>query len=413
MLTVARVLIFCIVLFFYLHIQFHLKTGDELEVYELDSPSKETLEEICDVRQPARLTFQAEQLSSRLLSAGDTYGAFDVKVRDAKGTLEEDEDPYVPLRLDEALKVVENDTQSRYVIESNSEYLEETGLAKTFRAADPFLRPYMVASCRYDYTTASAGTNTPFRYNLDNRTYIAALSGKLTIKLSPPKASRYLYPVKDYCNFEFRSPVNPWNPQAQYKPDFDKAKCLDVVLEPGMALFVPARWWYSLQFTDTNTHVAVFRYGTYMSLLANAPHMIMWALQAQNVQHRMAMELGDSSMCSEDSLLPPSVSNHVSQEPASGAERQSAQTSQSTEISRGPNQQPAAATRAATVIEPATSSPFKSGDKSATEINVGSATGIVGQSSNFFPAPESTSIPEASTASSVANTSVPNAATVA
>jgi hypothetical protein len=211
--------------------------------------------------------------------------------------------------------------------------------------------------------------------------------------------------------------VNPWNPQAQYKPDFDKAKCLDVVLEPGMALFVPARWWYSLQFTDTNTHVAVFRYGTYMSLLANAPHMVMWALQAQNVQHRMAMELGDPSMSSEDSLLPPSVSNHVSQEPASGTEGQSAQTSQTTEISGGPNQQPAAATTAAAgaVIKAATSSPSQPSDISATDINVGSAAGIVGQSSNLFPAPECDSIPEATEAasSSVANTSVSNAATVA
>ena len=65
MLTVASVLVFTVVLFFYLHIQFHLKTSNDLEVYELDSPSKETLEEVCDLRQPARLSFVPEQLCSR------------------------------------------------------------------------------------------------------------------------------------------------------------------------------------------------------------------------------------------------------------------------------------------------------------------------------------------------------------
>ena len=37
--------IFCLVLFIYLHIQFHLKTGEDLEMYEVDEPSKEKLED--------------------------------------------------------------------------------------------------------------------------------------------------------------------------------------------------------------------------------------------------------------------------------------------------------------------------------------------------------------------------------
>ena len=46
------IFIFCLVLFLYLHIQYHLKTSDDLEVYTLNSPSKDKLEEICTIRQP-------------------------------------------------------------------------------------------------------------------------------------------------------------------------------------------------------------------------------------------------------------------------------------------------------------------------------------------------------------------------
>ncbi len=35
------VLIFCSILFLYIHIYFHLKTSDDLEVYEIDKPSKD------------------------------------------------------------------------------------------------------------------------------------------------------------------------------------------------------------------------------------------------------------------------------------------------------------------------------------------------------------------------------------
>jgi len=35
------IFIFCIVLFLYLHIIFHLKTSNDLEVYTIESPSKD------------------------------------------------------------------------------------------------------------------------------------------------------------------------------------------------------------------------------------------------------------------------------------------------------------------------------------------------------------------------------------
>ena len=49
---IISLFVFCVILFFYLHIQFHLKTSDDLEIYEVEQASKEKIEEICDLRQP-------------------------------------------------------------------------------------------------------------------------------------------------------------------------------------------------------------------------------------------------------------------------------------------------------------------------------------------------------------------------
>ena len=38
--------VFCLVLFIYLHVTFQLRTSNDLEVYEIDEPSKDKLEEI-------------------------------------------------------------------------------------------------------------------------------------------------------------------------------------------------------------------------------------------------------------------------------------------------------------------------------------------------------------------------------
>jgi hypothetical protein len=114
--------------------------------------------------------------------------------------------------------------------------------------------------------------------------------GSITIKLAPPKSSKYLHPIEDYENFEFKSPINPWNPQPKYKIDFDKIKCLEITLNPGKILYIPAYWWYSFKF-DSNTSVSCFKYRTYMNNLAIIPQITLYALQNQNVERKFAKQI--------------------------------------------------------------------------------------------------------------------------
>ena len=77
-------IVFCIVLFFYLHIHYHLKTSNDLEVYTIDNPSKNKLEEICNIRQPVVFKFDNSELLEicNLSNFESNYGAFDIKIRD-------------------------------------------------------------------------------------------------------------------------------------------------------------------------------------------------------------------------------------------------------------------------------------------------------------------------------------------
>ena len=78
--------IFCLVLFIYLHVQFHMKTGEDLEMYEVDQPSKEKLEEICDIRQPVLFNFDCQTIidTSSKSYITKNYNAFEVKIRNIK-----------------------------------------------------------------------------------------------------------------------------------------------------------------------------------------------------------------------------------------------------------------------------------------------------------------------------------------
>ena len=291
--------VFCLVLFIYLHINFHFKTSDDLEVYEIEQGSKDKLEEICDLRQPVIFDFESDKIIeyTNKTYLSNNYHAFEIKVRNTKDT-DYNSEIYIPLPLHSAAKLVKEDTTSSYFSENNADFLQETGALKSFQYNDEFLRPYMVSNCNYDVMIGSQDTVTPFRYELNYRNHFLVTEGSVTIKMAPPKSSKYLYTVYDYENFEFRSPINPWSPQKQYAVDFDKIKCLEVVLIPGKTLHIPAYWWYSIKFSKDSS-ISCFRYRTYMNNAAISPHIAMYALQLQNVKRNTVKKLDINQLNSE------------------------------------------------------------------------------------------------------------------
>ena len=278
------IFIFCIVLFLYLHIHYHLKTSEDLEVYTIERPSKEKLEEICDIRQPVIFDFKNDILleSCNLGTLDDNYGAFDIQVRDVTNK-DDNIELYLPFLLKEAINIFKDDKNEKYISEKNQDFLKETGAIKNYSYNDAFLRPPSVSKCIYDLMTGSLGSKTPLRYDLNYRNYYYVTSGKINIKLIPPHSSKYLYPIKDYDNFEFRSPVNVWDVQQEYKADFDKIKVLDVTLNKGEIIFIPAYWWYSIEYKKLSS-VCTFKYRTFMNVLAISPELVLTMLQGQNIK---------------------------------------------------------------------------------------------------------------------------------
>lgn len=287
--AILNLLIFCLVLFVYVHVYFHLKTCDDLEVYEIFQPSKEKLEEVCDMRQPVMFDYPNEELLKVCTrnTIQNTYGAFEVKIRNLNVTTKEEEELYIPLTFTKAHIAIKEDTQKKYLVEKNSEFLEETAMIKMFKYNDAFVRPNMVSNCIYDIMIANKGVHTPFRYEVNYRNYFMTTEGSVCIKLAPPKSQKYLYHIADYENFEFSTPINPWEVQKQYAGDFEKIKCLEVHLKQGTMIYIPAFWWYSIEFGESST-VAVFKYRTFMNNIAIFPKLAMRLLQNQNVKRQIA-----------------------------------------------------------------------------------------------------------------------------
>jgi hypothetical protein len=292
-------ILFCTILFLYLHIQFHLKTSNDLELYEVNVCSKEKMDEMCDIRQPIIIN-NFDEGSSIIHSTNlnhliSHYPNFEIMVRDvSKEDGEDGENDNSQMRLPLKLEAAESVFKEGgdFITECNKDFLIETSVIKQMQRHDRFMRPSMVMSCLYDVLAGGDNSVTPLRYNTNYRNFFLVTQGNIELKLFPPKCSKYLHPIKDYVNFEYRSPINPWAPQDKYINDYGKIKCLEVKVSQGQMLYIPAYWWYSIQFSN-NASISTFQYTTYMNAIATLPELVMYALQNQNITHKIMENSGE------------------------------------------------------------------------------------------------------------------------
>lgn len=277
--------IFLIVLFIYLHVFFHLKTSNDMEIYDIDTPSKDKLEEICDLRQPMTFKFFDSEILQELSLTNiiNKYSASHVNVRNINN---QDDDLYIPLSLKETIDLLKNDNNNEYISLNNSDFITDTKLDKLLSNNESFFKPVMMSSKRYDIIIGSVNSRTPLVHNIDYRNYYLVTEGNVSIKLITPNSKQYLHNVNDYINYEFRSPINPWNPQDNYVSDFNKANTLEVNLKKGDIIFIPAYWWYSIRFNEMSS-ICVFNYKTYMNTLSTLPYLFMYYLQKTNIKHKI------------------------------------------------------------------------------------------------------------------------------
>ena len=303
--------IFILSLFFYIHVTAQWKTSNDLEIYESDFESAHHLQEVCAVKQPVVFKFQNNKVADAFCERFQTakfekYDNIDIRVKDRN---DYDKQPlnsnrkednvkdlsvdYVPLSFRSTRRLMSTDTNAKYFSEKNQTFLEESGLDRACNSLDAHLKPPLSTYTKYDLLIGSPLVTTPLRYHLESHHFIATTRGKIKVKLGPPKYSKIIPVNKDYENYEFWSPLNPWKTKVdaksnkEYKDILQKTKFLDIEVNTGDVLFVPPYWWYSVSFSgDAETTVATFTYDVAMNIAAQLKHWGLYYLQQSNIKNR-------------------------------------------------------------------------------------------------------------------------------
>ena len=288
--------IFICILFLYIYITNQYKKGEDLEIYEMDYSNNAYLQEVCEIRQP--VIFRFDTIHPKLFSEMEIpkiskYYSYDVCIKDAHdyykdGRIENSHIDSVQLSFQNTVKLFEKDQAKHFFSENNSEFLEECNLVKSLSSCDDFFKPHFTIYSHYDLMFGSPGAVTPLRYHTNYRQILCVTSGKIQVKMAPWKSNKYLHPIKDYDNYEFRSPVHAHHPKEEFAVDYEKTKFLDFSVEQGNVLVIPPYWFYSIEYDDKpGTYLCQFIYNSAMNCLSNIGDLGLHWLQRQNITKKI------------------------------------------------------------------------------------------------------------------------------
>ena len=291
--------IFTIILFLYIHVVAEYGRSEDLEIYEMDYIDNKQFQEVCNIKQPVLFefkSFEPEIFKTMTIPAIGSGTNDEIKIVDSndywKLQTAQDSVDYITVPFQTAHKLMETDTNSHFFTEHNDIWMDENKLSSKLADLDPYFKPYATIQTKTDFIMGSKGCALPLRYHTDYRHLIGVTSGKIHVKMTPWKSSKYLSPVKDYENYEFRSPINIWNPQQKYMHEMDKIKFLEFDIQVGNILFIPPYWWYSIKYSDEpDSSAFTCTYNTIVNRIANIPDIRLYMLQQQNITKKITKTL--------------------------------------------------------------------------------------------------------------------------
>jgi len=265
------ILIFLIILTIYLHICYHLKKSNDLEIYETTFTTKENLDNICKLRQPVVFDYELNLVDCERQYLLDTFPNKEINL---KNIISNDS---VPLKLSEAIQLIDNDTNGSYYSEKNKHFLDETIIDK-IKKREYDIIPIFNCYSMHDIIFGSNNSYTPLQYDINYKNYLYIAEGTVKIRLTPPINEKYLDIFIDYETMDITSHINVWK-----EKNIENVKFIDIIVEKGKMIYIPPYWLYSIKFIETST-ILSFKYRTYMNFLAILPHLFIQMLQLQNIK---------------------------------------------------------------------------------------------------------------------------------
>jgi hypothetical protein len=271
------IILFFIVLFSYIHIQRQWKFEDEATIYEYDYTNLKNLQTTCEYKQPIIFPLNVPKMAISLNT---------MHIRDTREIPKNESTiQTISLTYDNAMNLIQTDTNSAfYTCQNNHSIIQHPQYNLWFKSLERILKPSFTVYTEYDLLCGSRKTKTVSQFHHESHTFLflpkETNKTYIRLKMMSAKYSKVLNPTIDYINYEFNSKVN------LFELDHMANHMIDILVKPGNCVFIPAYWYYSIEFQDKNNEVCVLKFTTVANALAHIKHHCLYYLQQSNVQEK-------------------------------------------------------------------------------------------------------------------------------
>ena len=221
--------------FVYIHIRYHLKKINDIDIYDMGYVNKKKLEEVCVLRQPVTFLLEEDNLEKlfNLNVLGESYSTIQLQIYDMSNSA------LVPVSvpIKEVVKLFNK--KKDYVSYNNTLITEDTLFKSKLKLLDNYLSPPMTIYSNYDIWLGTEDKTLPKKTESYYREYIYISSGYVECLLITP----------------------------------NKEKQQSIILNKSEVLYIPPYWTYEISFKK-NAFICVFRYDTLLSICTRLPTLL-------------------------------------------------------------------------------------------------------------------------------------------
>ena len=247
--TLEVAAIFIIVMFLYIHINYHLRVSNEREVHKLHGPLRGYLDDLCAARQPVVFNSPHPSKFGHKLSADNIAQESPsiVAIRDGKSL------PYKEARQAGVCTIERRALDRANILVGTAAWLTP-------------LEPVGTVTTKHELAHGARGASTNLTQEFSFRHYIMPCDSMVTVKLLAPSFSRYTNTITVAHTAFPSQQATGW--------EWEEGNGeIEVMLEPGQALYIPSHWWFAVRF-DSPGILMHFRFVTSMNYIANMRFLI-------------------------------------------------------------------------------------------------------------------------------------------
>ena len=241
--TLLYIIIFLVIAITYIHIIYHIKTSNKMEVYDIDYNGVAHLNEICDLRQPFTFRCTTNEIN---INRSNTVNK-NTKINIIKKQKIPDENDKIISHNNDILVKLPNIQENIIHYENN-------------------IKPNFNITTLHDIMFADENMKTDLSYNYNYRNFFHITEGSIIIRFLPPNVTNKINHHTDYELLQEISNVDIWK-------NNDNFKYVEIKISSNDTLFIPPYWWYSVRFLEPTT-IVTFKYRTFMNNVTILPKLL-------------------------------------------------------------------------------------------------------------------------------------------